>query len=137
MNLLFMTHSHFRWILVLVVLITLIKFLIGWLGNSKYSKFDNILFKTYSGLIDLQVTMGLIFLIWNGLDGTGFPRFRLEHSFIMIIVAILPHLSRRWNDSADFIRLRNGFFIILATTVLIFIGVAMLPGGLIRWTMGG
>ena len=137
MDLLFMTHSHFRWILVIVLLITFFKFLTGWLGKSTYSNLDNILFKIYSGLIDLQAALGLVFLIWSGLNSAGFPRFRLEHSFIMIIVAILPHLSGRWKASPDTIRFRNGFFIILATAVLIFVGVVMLPGGLFRWTMGG
>ncbi len=137
MNLLFMTHSHFRWILVIVILVAFFKYLSGWLGGSKYSKFDDIIFKSFSGIVDLQVLLGLTFLIWNGLEGAGFPRFRLEHSFLMIIAAVLPHLSKRWKNSTDTIRFRNGFIIILATALLIFVGVVMLPGGLHRWSMGG
>ena len=137
MNFLFMTHSHFRWLLGLVLIIALFKFLIGWLLKSKFSKIDTIIFKSFSGFVDFQVLVGLIYLIWSGLSGMGFPRFRLEHSFIMIIAAVLPHLSKRWNNSSDVIRYRNGFLIILATAVLIFVGVIMLPGGMLRWTMGG
>jgi len=136
MNFLFMTHSHFRWILVLLLLFALIKFLSGWLGQSRYSRIDDIIFKSYSGIIDLQVALGFIFLIWSGLESAGFPRFRLEHSFMMIIAAVLPHLNKRWKDSTDAIRFRNGFLIILATAILIFIGVIMLPGGMLRWSMG-
>ena len=137
MNFLFITHSHFRWILIIVILIAIFKFISGWLSESKYSRIDDIIFKSYSGIIDLQVTFGLIYLIWSGLEGAGFPRFRLEHSFIMIIVAVLPHLSKRWKGSADVIRFRNGSIIIIATAILIFVGVVMLPGGMLRWSMGG
>ena len=137
MNFLFMLHSHFRWLLVIVLLIALIKFLFGWLAKSNYSKLDSAIFKIFSGFVDLQVLLGLIYLIWSGLAGMGFPRFRLEHSFLMIIAAVLPHLAIRWKDATDSIRYRNGFLIILIIALLIFVGVVMLPGGIYRWTMGG
>jgi hypothetical protein len=137
MNFLFMTHSHFRWLLAFVLIIALAKYLIGWLAKSRFSRLDSILFKIFSGFVDLQVLLGLIYLFWSGLSGAGFPRFRLEHSIIMIIAAVLPHLYKRWNKAADSIRFRNGFYLILATAILIFVGVIMLPGGILRWHMGG
>jgi len=137
MNFLFMLHSHFRWLLVLVIIIALIKFLVGWLAKSNYSKMDAAIFKTFSGFVDLQVLLGLIYLIWSGIAGMGFPRFRLEHSFLMIVAAVLPHLYKRWNKADESIHFRNGLLIILVTAVLIFVGVIMLPGGMLRWSMGG
>jgi hypothetical protein len=136
MDFLFFSHSHFRWIIILVGLVVLIKFLSGWLGKATFKKTDRLLMKIYAGVIDLQVTLGLIYMIWSGLEAAGFPRFRLEHAFLMMVVLILVHLFGRWKTSADAVRFRNGFFLVLISLILIVAGVLMLPGGLNRWMMG-
>ena len=136
MNILFIFHSHFRWIVVLAGLAVCIKFLYGWLGQKSFGKADQALFKIYAGIIDLQLLTGLLFLFWSGLSSAGFPRYRIEHTFIMLIVVVLAHLFKRWQTAADPIRFRNGFVLILLSIILIFIGVLMLPAGLQRWTMG-
>jgi hypothetical protein len=136
MEILFIIHAHFRWIIVLVALFVLFRYLSGWLGQATYKRHDDILFKIYAGVIDLQVTLGLVYLLWSGFQGAGFPRFRLEHTVVMIIAAVLAHLSVRWKTSPDSVRFRNGFSIALVSLLLIFIGVLMLPNGLQRWMMG-
>ena len=73
MDILFRIHSDTRWLIVLVGVVALAKFLIGWLGKGKFQKFDRILTSAFSGLVDLQVLLGLIFLIWSGIAGAGFP----------------------------------------------------------------
>ena len=136
MNFIFTMHSHFRWLVVLTIIIVFVKYIYGWIGKTKYTKLDEILFKLFSGVIDLQITLGLIFFIWNGFAGAGFPRFRFEHGFIMIISAVIPHLYKRWKNAKDLVHFRNGIYLILITGILIFLGVLMLPGGLARWTAG-
>jgi len=133
MDFLFMLHAHFRWIVVLVSLLALGKHLAGWLGKASFKKTDTVLIKIYGGVIDLQVTIGLIYLLWSGFSGAGFPRFRLEHSFIMLIVAVLAHTFKRWNNAEDVIRFRNGCLLLILSLVLIFAGVLLLPNGLQRW----
>jgi hypothetical protein len=126
-----MIHSIVRWIIVGVGVIALVKFLIGWLGNGRFAGMDRGLSSGFSGLIDLQVTLGLIFLLWSGLAGAGFPMHRIEHTFTMIVAAVVAHLPMRWKNAPDKIRFRNSFLVVLVTAVLIFGGVASLPGG---WT---
>ena len=55
--------------------------------------------------------------------------FRIEHAVIMIIAAVVAHLHVRWKNADDKTRFRNSLFIILDTLIIIFIGVARLPGG--------
>ena len=136
MEILFIFHSHFRWLVVLVSLFILVKFLYGWLAKTGYKKMDEVLVKIYAGLIDLQITLGLIFLIWSGLAYAGFPRFRLEHTSLMLIVMVLAHLFGRWKTSPDNIRFRNGFIIMLLSGILIFVAIILLPAGLNRWMIG-
>ena len=88
---------------------------------------DRGLSSGFSGLIDLQVTLGLIYLIWNGLAVEGFPLFRIEHAVTMIIAAAVAHLPARWKNAEDKLRFRNSFFIVLDVLIIIFIGVALLP----------
>ena len=133
MDILFRIHSELRWLIVLVGVVALVKFLIGWLGKGKFQSFDRILTSAFSGLVDLQVLLGLIFLIWSGIAGAGFPGYRLEHAFTMIIAAVVAHLPSRWKGLGDTKRFRNSFLAFLVVGVLIFMGVALLPGGMVRW----
>ena len=132
MNIIFIIHSHFRWVVLLVAVIAAVKFAIGWLRGGAFKGMDRGLAAGFSGVMDLQATLGLINLLWLGfsVDG-GFTRYRLEHAFIMIIAAVLGHLPARWKNAADSVRFRNTLFCILGALLLIYIGVAMLPGG---WT---
>lgn len=131
MDILLMVHSIIRWLIVAVGLIALVKFAIGWLGNGRFSGMDRGLTSGFSGLMDLQALLGLIFLIWSGIDGVGFPRHRIEHAVTMILAVIVVHMPARWKGKPDEIRFRNSLIVVLVTAVLIFAGVASLPGG---WT---
>lgn len=132
MSILLMIHSIVRWLIVIVGLAALVKFALGWLQGGSFKGMDRGLASGFSGLMDLQATLGLIFLIWNGLaTDVGFPRFRLEHMTMMILAVIVGHLPARWKNAGDKIRFRNTFLCVLGALVLIFVGVATLPGG---WT---
>lgn len=132
MNILLMAHSGLRWLVLLVALIAIVKFLLGWLTRSPFKGMDRGLMAGYSGLLDLQSALGIIFLLWNGFTGTGFPRYRLEHGLIMIVAAVVAHLSSRWKNAQDAVRFRNNLLLIVASLVLVLIGIAILPGGLSR-----
>ena len=94
MDILLAIHSFVRWIIILVAVIVIIKFAVGWAGNSLFKAMDRGLASAFSGLMDLQVTLGLIYLIWNGIVVTGFPTYRILHGVTMIIAAdCLPRLS--------------------------------------------
>lgn len=133
MSIIFIIHSHLRWLVLLVAVTAAIKFAIGWLRGGAFKGMDRGLAAGFSGVMDLQATLGLINLLWLGFsaDGGGFTRYRLEHAFIMIIAAVLGHLPARWKNAADGIRFRNTLFCILGALLLIYVGVATLPGG---WT---
>lgn len=132
MDILFMAHSGLRWLIFLVAVIAIIKYLAGWLMGGQFKGMDRGLMAGFSGLMDLQVTLGIIFLLWSGFTGAGFPRYRIEHGLIMILASVVAHLSVRWRNEVDPIRFRNNLFLIVASIVLVLIGIAVLPGGLSR-----
>src|SRR5574338_1641156 len=107
LSIVFDIHSVVRWLVVAVSLIALVWFVLVWLRGTRNEKADRGLMAAFSGLIDLQVTIGLILILWSGFAGVGFPRYRIEHAFIMIVAAVVAHLSMRWRDAGMQIRARN------------------------------
>jgi hypothetical protein len=127
MTLLLEIHSLLRWVIVLVGITGLIKFAAGWLRAAEFAKADRGLSAGFSGLMDLQVTLGFILFFWGGLTGAGFPLFRIEHMTVMLVAAIGGHLP------AFMKKARNQFAVALLAVagalLLVFIGVSRLPGG--------
>lgn len=132
MNTLLVVHSHTRWLILFVALIAIVKFAVGWLKGGPFKGMDRGLTAAFSGLMDLQAVIGLIFLLWSGLAaGAGFPMNRIEHAFTMILAVVVGHLPARWKSAPDAIRFRNALFCVLGGLALVFAGVVRLRGG---WT---
>jgi hypothetical protein len=129
LGIVFDIHSVVRWLVVVVSLISLVWFALVWLRGTRNEKADRGLMAAFSGLIDLQVTIGLILILWSGFAGVGFPRYRIEHAFIMIIAAVVAHLSLRWRNAEMQIRARNNVALILGVLIIVYIGVSLLPQG--------
>lgn len=120
-------HSILRWIVVVAAVIALIKFAAGWFGKMPFKPMDRGLMAGFTGLLDLQLLLGIILLFVLGIE-----RYRIEHAVTMVIAIVLVHLARRWRDAPDPIRFRNNFLVILAAMLLIIAGVFVLPQG---WTI--
>jgi hypothetical protein len=123
------THSLVRWIIVAVSLIALVWFVLVWLRGMRNERAYRGLMAAFSGLIDLQVLLGVIYILWSGFAGAGFPRYRLEHAVTMIVAAVVAHQSMRWRNANAPIRARNNAALIALVLVLVFIGVSLLPQG--------
>lgn len=129
MGIVLMFHSIFRWIILLVAVLALVKYVIGWAGKGMFGGMDRGLASGYAGLMDLQVLLGLIYFIWNGLSGTGFPAYRILHLVIMFFAALTAHLPSRFKNLNDNLRFGYSAAAIVISIVLIVIGVSVLPGG--------
>ena len=128
MSFVLMLHSILRWIIVVVGLIALVKFLMGWVRKTEFAKMDRGLSAGFSGLVDLQVTLGLIYLLWSGFaGGAGFPMFRIEHMVTMLIAAVVAHLPSFMKKAEN--KFAVGLYAIIGALIIIFIGVYRLPGG--------
>jgi len=122
-------HSIIRWLIVFAALLALAIFGYGWLGKKTFPKLARILPAAYSGLLDTQVLLGAIFMIWTGVQGAGFPRYRLEHMSIMIFAALLAHIPARLRKSKKANFYRNTFLAVLVSLIFIYLGVTLLPSG--------
>jgi uncharacterized membrane protein YphA (DoxX/SURF4 family) len=127
MDTLLAIHSFVRWIIMLVALVAIVKFAIGWAANSLFKGMDRGLASGFSGLMDLQVLLGLVYFIWNGIVVTGFPMYRILHMITMLIAAAVAHLPSRFKALNDKLRFQYSFLAILASLILVFIGISFLP----------
>lgn len=124
-----MLHSLWRWVVVIVALVALVKFGLGWIQKKTPDSLDRRLRLAYVSVIDVQVLLGLILVVLYAING-ALLRPAIEHSVIMVIVLILAHLTARWSKREDTTYLRNNFLDVLAVIVLIGVGVARVGG----WT---
>jgi len=126
---LYTIHSYFRWLVVLLVLLALVRLLIIWLRKGEFGGADRGLLSAAVGSLDLQLLLGAIMLI-----GWGVDRFKMEHGVTMLIAVIIAHMTARWKKLDGPTRARKSFLALLLAAVFIFVGVMRLPGnGWTRW----
>jgi hypothetical protein len=133
---LFSLHSFVRWLLLLVAVIALVKFALGWWQKKPFAKMDRGLQSGLSGLLDTQWLLGLIYFVvtglgWLGSPAVGFSRPRLEHFVAMTVAVVVGHLPAAWKNKPDATRFRNNLWVVIAVIILILLGVSVLPGN--RW----
>ena len=129
MDIVLALHSLVRWVIVLVAVIAIVKFALGWLRRAAGDGMDRGLMAGFTGLMDLQALLGLVVLVGGGLTGIGFPFFRIEHAVTMIVAVAVAHLPMRWRSAAGPMRARNNLLAILVSLALVVVGVAGLPQG--------
>ena len=121
-------HSIVRWLIVVIGVVAIVKFVIGWVRKSAFDKMDRGLSSGFSGLMDLQVTLGFLYFFITGFGGAGFPLFRIEHLVMMLLAAVAGHTpimfkKRAWNKHAV------ALGAIIVSLLLVYVGVMRLPGG--------
>jgi hypothetical protein len=129
-------HSWLRWVIVLVGLIALAIHALGLLQKKPYNSMSRGLMSAFTGLLDLQMLVGIIQLIagWQGFvsAGGGFPRAQVEHTFAMLLAVAAAHVITRNKEKPDNIRYRNGVIAILVVAVLLVLATVFVLQGP-RW----
>jgi preprotein translocase subunit SecY len=130
MGFLLALHSLVRWVIVILAVVAAIRFALVWMRVMTGSRSDTILMRGYGIVMGLQMLIGLAFLVWSGVSGAGFPGYRIGHGITMFVAVILANaLPRRWSGGTGSTRARNYLLAVIASLVLVFVAVAILPGG--------
>ncbi len=126
-------HNMLRWLLLLSLLITLGKYLAGWMGNWTWKKADNILGIVFTSLIDLQLISGLaLYFFLSPITKQVFANFgaamkdetlrfyAVEHISMMLIAVVLVHIGRAKSKRAktDQHKFMTAFFFFLLSLVV-------------------
>mgnify|MGYP000558695528 CR=1 FL=1 len=128
MDIIFKLHSEMRWLVLGLAIITIIKLLVSMFGKRALDKTDNTLVRVYVIVLTLQMVLGLMQFVIGWADYAGDAlRHRLEHAFCMILAVALAHISLRYRDRIPPLAVRNTLFMILASLLMIVLGIMILP----------
>ncbi|MEI6289750.1 MAG: hypothetical protein WCP19_04895 [Chloroflexota bacterium] len=124
-------HSINRWLASLSALALVIMLFAGWLQKKPFDKKTAILTSAFTGFMDLQMLLGLILLVLNMTIKGSVEQDDIEHATTMFLAVIAAHLTGLWKKKEDSIRTRNTLFAVLASIILILLGVGRL--GMDKW----
>ena len=126
-------HSIIRWLVVIVAAIAILKFALGWVGKTPFQPVDRGLMSSFTGLLDLNVILGIVLLLAWGLRDSEWPMYRIEHAGTMLLAVVVAHATVRWrkkgDDAAQF---RNSLITIVVVMLLVVVGVVSVGG----WSHG-
>lgn len=119
-------HGEIRWLVAIVAVVVILKFLYGWLGRRTYASMDRTLLLVYTILLDINVLLGLVLLLFNG----GFSGPRIEHATTMLLAVIAAHMTAMWRRSTNSAtKYRNQLLMVALSLLLVLFGVIRLRGG--------
>ncbi len=132
MDMILTTHGHLRWVLALVAVIALVRFLIGWFGGGKVTAVDKTLGQILAWSMTLQLVLGVINLV-NLISVGAFNAARhIEHLTYGVLAVGLSHaLPLRKEEREDGARFRSAAIMTLAALLLVVLSVIRLRGA---WT---
>jgi hypothetical protein len=106
-------HDTLRWLLLVSLVITLIKYLVGWFGNQPWKKVDNILGIVFTSLMDVQLLTGLVLYFFlspitkmalsdfgAAMKNADLRFYAVEHLSMMLIAVVLVHIGRAKSKKA-------------------------------------
>ena len=132
-------HTTLRWLILLSMVTTLVKYFVGWFGGQPWKKIDNILGIVFTSLMDLQLLTGLtLYFFLSPITKMAFSDFgaamkndnlrffAVEHLSVMLIAVVLVHIGRAKSKKAktDIDKFRTATYFFLIALVII---VATIP----------
>jgi magnesium-transporting ATPase (P-type) len=117
-------HSWWRWVVLLVAVITVVKMLFGWLGRREWTRLDDQLSLIFTITIDIEVLLGILVWIMSQAWTRGMAA-AFEHPTTMLLALILAHVGQRRarKGADDAARYRTSAIFYTLSFVLILAGV--------------
>ena len=125
MGLVLTLHSIVRWLVVIVAVIAVVRYALVMSSRAQSNGMDRGLISGYTGLLDLNVLLGLILII-----GLGFTAPRIEHAVTNIIGVAVAHIFAQRARKIDEVKLkaRTNLLGVVISILIIVVGVALIDG---------
>ncbi|HTP10750.1 MAG TPA: hypothetical protein VMP08_21000 [Anaerolineae bacterium] len=125
MGIVLMLHSIVRWLVVLIAIMAALRFVLVMAGKAQSGGMDRGLMAGYTGLLDLNVLLGLVLII-----GLGFTAQHIEHAVTNIIGVAVAHIfaqrAKKIEDAK--LKTRTNLLGIVISILIIVVGVALVGG---------
>jgi hypothetical protein len=119
-------HSIVRWFVVLVAVIAVVRYALVMAGKAQSSGMDRGLISGYTGLLDLNVLLGLILIIGLG----EWETVQIEHAVTNVIGVVVAHFfAQRAKKIEDpKIKARTNLLGVVISLAIIVVGVMFVGG---------
>jgi hypothetical protein len=118
-------HSIVRWLVVIVAVMAVVRYALVMSGRAQSSGMDRGLMSGYTGLLDLNVLLGVILII-----GVGFTIQPIEHAVTNIIGVAVAHVfaqrAKKIEDAKS--KARTNLLGVVISLLIIVVGVALIGG---------
>ena len=134
-------HNTLRWLLLISLVITLVKYISGWIVNKPWTKVDNLLGIVFTSLMDIQLLLGLALYFFlspvtkmaladfgAAMKDNNLRFYAVEHFSIMLAAVVVVHIGRAKSKKA---KTDSGKFKI--ASIFFLIALAFILGG-IPWS---
>jgi hypothetical protein len=119
-------HSIVRWLVVIVAVIAMVRYALVMASKAQSSGMDRGLISGYTGLLDLNVLLGLILIIGLG----EWETVQIEHAVTNIIAVVVAHVfaqrAKKIEDAK--LKARTNLLGVVISLVIIVVGVALVGG---------
>ncbi len=119
-------HSIVRWLVVLVAVVAVVRYALVRAGKAQSSGMDRGLMSGYTGLLDLNVLLGLILIIGLG----EWETVQIEHAVTNIIAVVVAHIfaqrAKKMEDAK--LKARTNLLGVVISIAIIVVGVALVGG---------
>ncbi len=122
-------HSHNRNLVFLTAVVAIALTLVATLRKQPLGKAAQWSNRTYSLVLTLQFVIGLIVLVGRWSEFSEGLRHRLEHAVIMLVAVGLTHMTGRFAKLPAPLASRNTLLTLLASLILVILGIWILPQG--------
>jgi hypothetical protein len=130
LTILYEAHSGWRYLVILVTILAIVKLLIGLVSRSQWSGLDQGLARALPIVFDIQVLLGLVLWLANQQWSIPLPSHTWEHPVIMLIATAVAHVTwtqvKRRSASSD--KFRIGTIGYLVAGLLMAVGVLRITG---------
>ena len=126
-SMIFYTHSGWRYVVILVLIVAIAMMLFGWLGKRKWGTWDQRIGMITPIVIDIQWLLGLI--LWTTWPARMHSNV-LEHMATMTLALIAAHIgwSRAKKATTDEGKFRIAAIAFIGAGLLVGLGVARITG---------
>lgn len=133
-------HSGWRYLVILGTVLVAVYFLYALVSKSTKERTDSTILKAWAGLVDIQLTLGIILLALYVLevDNTSYYGKLTGHWVLGVIAAVVAHgptIYKRLNGEPNTqTRRMLGLVLPIVVIVLVILGVSAIDRGLFEMT---
>jgi hypothetical protein len=132
-------HSGWRYLVILATLLVALYFIFALVSKRTAAKQERIVLAAWAGVVDMQLLLGLILLVYYLVDGRYYAQLTGHWllGFVTVFIAHIPTLYKRLNGQpSDTVRRAMGVGLPLVAFASVYFGVLALGYGLFERSGG-